>query len=132
MPEFMGQLGQSMSPQPPPPSPTTKANLYATQLPPQDEQKFQQWIVANKIPWQDSPDADYDMRGYWKAQQSGDPSAKQAANLHFPDTYKTPWHHSFSNESMYATPDAPKWYGNKLMGKDGKLVWDDDKMGNPK
>ena len=97
-----------------------------TKLGPQEEQKFQQWVKQNRIPWQDSPTSDYDMRGFWKAQQAGDPNAKRAANLHFPDTYKTPYHHSFSSESKYAKPDAPHWEGNKLVDKNGTVLWDDD------
>lgn len=90
-----------------------------------DEQKFQQWVSENKIPWQDEPKADYDMRGFWKAMVSGDPNATRAANLHFPDTYKTPYHKTFSNESKYATQDAPHWEGNKLISKDGKVIADE-------
>src|SRR4249920_2203507 len=82
-----------------------KPGSYTTKLPRPDEAKFQQWVKTNNVPWQDSPTADYDMRGYWKAQQGGDPNAKQAGNLHFPDTYKTPYHKTFSNESKYALPN---------------------------
>ena len=103
----------------------SKPGPYATKLAPQEEAKFQDWVKKNKVPWQDTPTADYDMRGYWKAQQKGDPNAKQAKNMHFPDTYKTPYHKSFSNESMYATPKAPRWVGDKLMTFDGKLVTDE-------
>src|SRR5258707_7379828 len=71
-----------------------KPGPYATPLSSDDEQDFQQWIKANKVPWKDSPTADYDMRGYWKAQQSGDAQAKTEVNAvdhlpHYPDTWKT-------------------------------------------
>ena len=88
-----------------------KPGPYVTQLDPQDETRFQSWVKQNQIPWQDSPTSDYDMRGFWKAQQSGDPNAKRGANLHFPDTWKTPYHETFSNESKYALPTAGRWAG---------------------
>jgi hypothetical protein len=94
-----------------------KPGPYLTQLQPSSEQSFQQWVKTNHIPWQESPTSDYDMRGFWQAQQSGDPNAKRASNLHFPDTYKTPYHKTFSNESKYATPSAPHWEGDRLVGK---------------
>jgi hypothetical protein len=96
------------------------AGPYHTPLAPEQEAVFQQWVKQNKIPWQDSPTSDYDMRGYWLAQQSGDPQAKTSINPvdkkpHYPDTFKTPYHKSFSNESMYAQPGAPHWVGQKLV-----------------
>ena len=102
-----------------------KSGPYETQLSPQDEYKFQQWVKKNNVPWQDSPTADYDMRGYWKALQEG--KAKESRNIwdgrmHFPDTWKTPYSGSFSNESMYANQDAPHWDGNFLVTKDGHIV----------
>ncbi|MGH7240009.1 MAG: hypothetical protein ACREHG_08075, partial [Candidatus Saccharimonadales bacterium] len=33
----------------------SKPGAYVTKLSPQDEQKFQQWVKANKPPWQDTP-----------------------------------------------------------------------------
>ncbi len=82
---------------------TGRKGNYVTQLGPQEEAMFQQWVMANKIPWMDEEKADYDMRGFWKAQQMGDPNAvRNAANAHFPDTWKTPYHKTFSAESIYA------------------------------
>jgi hypothetical protein len=70
---------------------------------------------------------DYDMRGYWKAMQSGDPLAvRDQETMHFPDKYKTPYHESFSNQSMYATKDAPTWTGDYLFDKDNNLVYPQD------
>lgn len=112
------------------PRPDALPGPYTTQLPAEDETKFQSWVKENKVPWQDHPQSDYDMRGYWQAQQSGDPEAKQAENKHFPDTYKTPYHKSFSNESKYATDAAPKWKGNKLVDKNGSVVFDEDATPN--
>jgi hypothetical protein len=108
-----------------------KPGSYTTQLSPADEQSFQQWVAQNKVPWQDSPTADYDMRGYYKALVSGDPTARQSLNsndglMHFPDTWKTPYHSSFSNESMYATPDAPRWINDsQLADKNGRVLFDE-------
>jgi hypothetical protein len=72
-----------------------------------------------------APDNDYDMRGFYKSLMAGDPNAKRSKNLHFIDTYKTPYHHLFSNESKYARPDAPHWVGTKLIDKNGKVIIDE-------
>jgi hypothetical protein len=67
------------------------------------------------------------MRGFWKAMSGGDKDAKQSPEtLHFPDTYKTPYHESFSNQSMYATKDAPTWTGDYLFDKDNNLIFPRD------
>jgi hypothetical protein len=107
-----------------------KPGPYITKLSSDDESAFQAWVKKNHVPWEDSPVADYDMRGYWKAMVSGDPNAKQAksnfdGHMHFPDTYKTPFHKTFSNESKYAKPDAPHWVGDRLIDKNGKVIADE-------
>lgn len=103
-----------------PKSQFAKPGPYTTALSPEQEAAFQNWVVANKIPWQGGPTSDYDMRGYYQAQQAGDTDARTSINPvdqrpHYPDTYKTPYHRSFSNESMYATPGAPHWEGQNLV-----------------
>ena len=75
------------------------------------------------------------MRGFWKAAQQGNPIAQTAVSpfdgrVHFPDVWKTPYHQSFSNESMYATPNAPHWVGDDengyaLVDKLGSIVRDE-------
>lgn len=100
--------------------PHAKPGPYVTSLSPSDEGNFQDWVKSNNVPFDDSPQSDYDMRGYWKAMAAGDKNAKTEINPddhlpHYPDTYKTPYHKTFSNESMYATPDAPHWEGDKLV-----------------
>lgn len=106
--------------------PPAAGGSYTTKLTPNEEAQFQSWVKATKAPWQDDPDADYDMRGYWKALQTGDPNAKQSlSNGHYPDTYKTPYHKTFSNESKYATPDAPHWEGDRLIDKSGRVIADE-------
>jgi hypothetical protein len=103
-----------------------KPGPYVTKLSDGEEKQFQTWVKENKIPWRDEPNADYDMRGFWKAQQAGDPNAKRSTkNMHFPDKYKTPYHKSFSNESQYATKDAPHWEGDKLVDKNGRVIVDE-------
>lgn len=87
---------------------------YQTALPPAEEQQFRQWVQQNAIPF-DPNDAksDYDMRGYWRdvASKGGDETAMNADDhrRHFPDTYKTPYHRSFSAESRFAREGAPAW-----------------------
>jgi hypothetical protein len=103
-----------------------KPGSYETKLPPAQEQMFQAWVFKNQIPFdagQKSPQ-DYDMRGFWRAMMAGDPIAAQdPGTMHFPDRWKTPYHETFSNESMYAKPDAPRWKGDMLVDKSGKTVW---------
>lgn len=121
-----------------PPSPYAKPGPYVTTLSPEDEQAFQNWVTTKKIPFDPSPTADYDMRGYYKAMVAGDQYAKQKVSdfdgrPHFPDTYKTPYHKTFSNESQYATPDAPHWKGDQLLDNNGNIVADETpKKAQPK
>ena len=44
---------------------------------------------------------------------------------HGSDRWKTPYNGSFSNESIYATADAPRWVGDRLKTADGRLVADE-------
>lgn len=89
---------------------------YRTTLDATNEQSFRNWLAhpqnAQRIGQFDpnSPTEDYDMRGWWM--QNG---GAMAPADHFPDTFKTPYHESFSNESIYAGKNAPRWErrGNK-------------------
>jgi hypothetical protein len=93
-----------------------KPGPYVTGLSSSEEPKFQSWVKQNAIPWKDSPTSDYDMRGFWKAQQQGDPYAKRSSTTkHFPDTWKTPYHETFSNQSKYALPTAGHWEGDTFV-----------------
>lgn len=108
-----------------------KQGPYLTELQPDQEKQFQSWVKDNNINYHDGEKA-YDMRGFWQAQQQGDKSAKSSIDpndnkLHFPDTFKTPYAATFSNESKYATPNAPHWDGDKYIDKDGNLLYDDIK-----
>jgi hypothetical protein len=104
---------------------------YLTRLPPQEEARFHSWVKQNNVPFDSSPHADYDMRGFYKAMQAGDPRATTGVNqndgkLHFGDYWKTPYHKSFSAESQWATADAPKWNEkDQLISPDGKVVFDE-------
>jgi len=107
---------------------------YSTALSPTDEQRFLADVQAGKLgKYVDtSPSSDYDMRGFWKAQQGNDPIASQSMNqndgqMHFPDKWKTPYHQSFSNESQYASPTAPRWVNDSQLAdpKSGEVIFDE-------
>jgi hypothetical protein len=102
-----------------------------TQLSPGDERNFQKWVGDNHVPFDPSPQADYDMRGFYSALAARDPRAVQSVNqndnqLHFPDYWKTPYHASFSAESQWAKPGAPSWNDvDQLVLPDGRIVFDE-------
>lgn len=82
---------------------------YDTPLTPEEEAAFQQWKALHAP---NDSGVDYDLRGAWKY------GAKQAANGHWPDTYKKPNHPTFSKESIYAAdrPDlAGQWSGDTYL-----------------
>jgi hypothetical protein len=97
------------------------------------EQEFQRWVTANKVPFDPNVNGpqDYDMRGFWAALMAGDPRASSAIDpndqrLHYPDYWKTPYHETFSNESQWATPNAPQWNDkDQLVAPDGTILFDD-------
>lgn len=104
---------------------------FQTPLAPIEEQLFQSWVKSKNIPFDPSPTADYDMRGFYRAMQSGDPRAANAVDpndgkMHYPDTWKTPYHETFSKESQWAMPSAPGWTDDdKLLAPNGRVVFDD-------
>jgi hypothetical protein len=105
---------------------------YNTPLSGQDEASFRDWLGQNKVPFDVSaPVTDYDMRGFWKGLQSGDPVAASSVNpndnrMHYPDRWKTPYHETFSAGSQWATPDAPNWTpDDKLIDKYGRTLFDE-------
>jgi len=106
-------------------------NPYNTQLQPTQEAAFRAWVKNNKVKF--NPDADmtdYDMRGFWSAMQQGDPRAQTSLNpdlneVHYPDFWKTPIHKTFSNESQYAPPGAPRWSDGQLISNDGNVLVDE-------
>lgn len=107
------------------------AASYQTKLDPAQESQFQSWVKQNNVPFQDSPTADYDMRGFYKGLQAHDPHAQTGINqndgkLHFGDYYKTPYHKSFSRESQWATDGAPSWNDkDQLISPAGQVVFDE-------
>ena len=118
----------------------SKPGPYATTLAPQEETEFRKWAAVNPNAirgeigpapnYAPLPMADYDVRAHFHAAKTGDPAATLVPNkwdgkIHGNDKFKTPYNGGFSNESMYALPNAPRWGGNKLMTHDGKLVTDE-------
>ncbi len=101
-----------------------KPGYQPTQLQPGENVPFNVWasLHPQAVRGEMTPDADYDIKGYWRAQQAGDPLAVQAGNNHYPDKWKTPYSGVFSNESMYAKPNAPRWQGNSLYTDLGRKV----------
>ena len=69
---------------------------------------YDAWVQRNGI--EDSPMSDYDNFGAFSAGVERDAESK-----HFPDTYKLPWHETFSNESKYYRPGmaAVQWVNNR-------------------
>lgn len=90
-----------------------------TQLTPDEEAKFEQWVQANKITDVDDPESHYDYRGYWKdvASKGKDQTQMQADGRHFPDTYKQHGHPTFSVESKYSKgpEDGGHWEGETFI-----------------
>lgn len=86
---------------------------YNTQLAPEEEAQFQSWAKDNgKL-----KDAfDYDIRGFWKQNQG-----QTDERGHGPDTFKKPNHPTFSNKSMYHTPENPGGQWQQL--PDGKYTF---------
>ena len=113
--------------------PTTRwQDIYAgpnwqqrlTRLQPQQEEQFQAWARANRVPITD----DYDMRGFWLNGAQGSAVNQNDGAMHYPDTYKTPLHDSFSGESIFANPqaDPPRWNDqDQLVASDGRVLYDE-------
>ena len=100
-----------------------------TVLPSEQETAFQQWLKTNNVNYNPADKyPDYDMRGYYQSLQQG--QAEQPGvnpvdlQLHYPDTYKTPYHESFSSESKWALPGAPSWQGEKLISPAGEIIFE--------
>src|SRR5690348_4471250 len=98
---------------------------YITTLSADDEDAFREWVDTNNVPYDpNATTVDYDMRGYW--QDTIKPGGTWTQGDHFPDTWKTPYDTSFSDESQYATVDNPfHWQGDVLVDtRDGSVVFD--------
>lgn len=110
----------------------SKPGPYITKLSPQQEVEFNQWAKKNPdmVQGELSDTSDYDVRGRWLAEKNGDPAAKLVRSkfdgkLHANDKWKTPYHRTFSAQSVYANPNAPQWKGDQLFDKDGTLIADE-------
>jgi hypothetical protein len=105
-----------------------------TQLSPEEERQCLAEAEDGKLgPHVDlSPTAAYDVRGFWKALQAGDPRAQTAVDPHsgdvlVPDLWRTPYHHTFSVDSLYARETAPRWnaQGQLVDPRTGEIVCDE-------
>lgn len=107
-------------------------NSYITPLSLDDQIKFLEWVSSNNVPYDPSPNSDYDMQGYWKSIQGKNYSPEINKNdgmPHYPDTFKTPYHRTFSSESVFSTPGAPSWNKlDQLVLPDGTIVFDERKI----
>jgi hypothetical protein len=103
---------------------------YHTKLSKPEEREFHDWFRAlgDAIgrPPGSPDDPTYDYRGFWRSQKLGgrgtglDPGT---GTIHFPDTFKTPVHPTFSNESKYAPAGFDRhWKGNVLVDKTGRAT----------
>jgi hypothetical protein len=97
-------------------TPINKAYNNAEAL---NDKGFQNWYEKNTLegkngsPYTDSQNYDY----YSFYKNKGEGNIKE----HFPDTYKRPSHPTFSNESIYSTPENPggSWEGEKYTPDNG-------------
>lgn len=79
---------------------------FSTTLNKKREAEFQDWYskIAKILNLDSNPDNQehgYDYRGYWLENRKKDIDYS-SPEFHFPDTWKQPWHETFSNESQYA------------------------------
>ena len=87
---------------------------------------FQDWYVKNTLEGQNNIPYDdkqsYDYYSFYRNNEHKNPNYNIAN--HFPDTYKRPSHPTFSNESIYSTPENPggQWNGETFNSK-GKFQY---------
>lgn len=79
------------------------AKKYNTPIPESKKAGFAQWLA--NLPEYQRGSEDYDMQGAFLA------GLGRGGNGHFPDTFKKPNHMTFSDESIYSTPQnqGGKW-----------------------
>lgn len=102
-----------------------KQESYQTPLSEENEIRFNNWLALNKNRLGEfdpkNTKEDYDMRGWWLENNGAN-----APDGHFPDTHKTPYHETFSNESKYSTETAPKWVQSgsawMLIDREGNIL----------
>ena len=106
-------------------------HTYNTPLSTMDELQFRKWLQQNNVPFNPQANvSDYDMRGFFKALQQGNPRAVSAIDphdqrMHYPDYWKTPYHETFSQESQWAAPVGPQWGpgGDYLAAPSGRILY---------
>lgn len=104
-----------------PAQPPFAVGAQNTQLNQLEEMAFRQWLAENRVPFDpEAAQTDYDMRGFWRAQQQQNPMATSVVSpndnrMHYPDYWKTPQHQSFSAESQFAGPEAPQWVSDSML-----------------
>jgi len=83
---------------------------YTTPLSNTEMARFKRWteLVRAYGSRDVTKDEDYDWQGWWKKHGNALPTD------HVEDTYKRPNHATFSDESIYSTPETPggHWMGN--------------------
>lgn len=106
------------------------SSSYVTSLSPDQEEQFKKWVSDAGIPFDPSPQSDYDMRGFWADLVGGGGRApkdfkKSDGSFSFPDYFTTPYSQTFSNESRWATPGAPTWNEkDQLVDRKGNIIFD--------
>lgn len=114
-------------------------NNYSTDLN-VAEPGFRAWanqpgfLPGDKVPFNPNVTGptDYDMRGFYHGLMTGHPRALQSVNpndrkMHYDDYWKTPYHRTFSDESQWATPVAPKWNEKDQLISPGNRILMDEK-----
>jgi len=125
-------LMQALAPQQPSSSPYAQPGAQPTELGPLDEMAFRQWVAQNQVPFNpDRSGQDYDMRGFYRGMQQQHPRAQSAINpndqqMHYPDYWKMPTHQTFSQDSQWALPVAPRWNEqDQLVSPGGRILFDE-------
>lgn len=90
----------------------------STRLSPLEAALFAKWVEENKnapgVGTYDSPEAKYDMTGFFHDKQA---LSQWKPGDHFPDTYKTHGHPTFSIQSKYSKGpfDGGTWDGDQFV-----------------
>lgn len=106
------------------------ARSYLQQLQPDQEAQFQQWVKQNGVQFSSSPQADYDMRGFWADLVGGGGKANRDfkrpdGSFSFNDYFLTPYAELFSDQSKWAAPNAPSWNEqDQLVDRKGNILFD--------
>lgn len=100
------------------------ADLYKTPLDVKQNFLYELWKQSNNVPDNNT----YDMQGYYKdiASKGGNETGMKEDGIHYPDTYKTPRHPSFSEESKYYNPAMGKRKWKDQGNNDWALMGEND------